>query len=681
MTVKRRIVRSLGTSVSLLAAMTTAIDGRATPATGPLSRPDRGVLKHGEHAYATALPAQVVNELRAARADYGYDVRHVDLDLTVNFTLPEIVAISTLDIDIEQAGLTSLVFDLNNTLVVTSALVDGAPRTWTQAVDTMTIDLPSAPDVGSTLAVAIGYHGRPLEIGNKSMRFRTHLGTPVVYTLSTPFSNITNTVIPISHYWRPCNDDPTDKSTYSCALTVPSTMTACSNGAMTAEVDNLDGTKTFHWEHGFPIAPYLITLGATNYARLTDTYVGTTHTLDIRNFAWPEDLAAATSDWSVIPGQLGVFESLYGEYPFAGEKFGLYQIAPGPAVEHQTMISYPDNIVDGTGQWDWLIAHEMAHMWWGDLVTVSDWAHVWLSEGFASYSEALYRESSGGSAALEAYMLVLDEGPYDGTVLDPPYVWHDIVYDQGAWILHMLRHFMDDPTFFDMLRDYRDAHAYGNVTTPDFIAAAESAYGGDLDWFFTPWLTGNGRPEYEYSWEGATLPGTTLELDLSQVQSLTQPTYAMFVDVEVTTTAGTELHRIFNDQRDQSYSIPLAAGPTAVRLDPHHWVMANFSEVPVSVESPAVSPAASLAQNRPNPVRGDTEIAYELGRTGVIALRVFDAQGRLVRTLERGVRQAGPHRIRWDGTNERGEEVSAGVYFYRLVGPHGQTERTLVVQR
>jgi len=650
--------------------------------------PDRSFLKESEHAFATALPGEILRALQAARADYGYDVQHVDLALTVNFGLPEIVAVATLDLAIEDPGLPSIVLDLHNALVVTGVLVDGAPHTWTQAAETVTIDLPAPPSIGAVLSVAVSYHGRPLEIGNKSLRFRTHAGTPIVYTLSTPFSNTVSTVIPVSHYWRPCKDDPSDKSTYSCALRVPSTMIACSNGVLTAEVDNLDGTKTFHWAHDFPIAPYLITFGATNYVRLDDTYVGPTHTLDVRSFVWPEDLAAATSDWAVIPSQLGVFESLYGEYPFAGEKYGMYQIPPGPAVEHQTMVSFPDNIITGTGEWDWVIAHEMAHMWWGDLVTVSDWAHVWLSEGFASYSEALYRESAGGQAALEAYMVAMDEGPYDGTVLAPPYVWHEIVYDQGGWILHMLRHFMDDPTFFGMLADYRATHAYGSVTTPDFITAAEAAYGGDLEWFFTPWLTGNGRPEYQFSWEpGAVIPrdvaraGATVELELRQIQSPSQPTYAMFLDVEVTTAAGTETHRIFNDTREESYSIAVSGEPTAVRLDPHHWVMANFSEVPVHVGDPEITPTAFLAQSSPNPLRSSVEIRYEIERGGAIALRLFDVSGRLVRTLHHGFQEAGAHSVLWDGRNSRGELAPAGRYFYRLVGPHGRLERSLVVAR
>jgi len=97
--------------------------------------------------------------------------------------------------------------------------------------------------------------------------------------------------------------------------------------------------------------------------------------------------------------------------------------------------------VPGNGSTEWVVVHELAHMWWGDAVTVSDWDHVWLSEGFASYAEAQWYESSGGASTLQTYMQTMT-GPFAGTIVDPPYVWDPIVYDKGAWILHMLRHIM-----------------------------------------------------------------------------------------------------------------------------------------------------------------------------------------------------------------------------------------------
>ncbi len=639
---------------------------------------DRSVLVDSDHAYTWSGGS---TDWSAARgASYGYDVTHYDLDLAVDFGVPEIIATGTMTVTITEADLTSLTVDLNDMMTVTGVTVDGLSRFYTTAEETISITLPSAPAIGAELVVAVSYRGRPSEVGTKSMRFRTHGGIPVVYTLSTPFSNASVTVIPISHYWRPCKDDPTDKSTYSASLTVPDTMTGVTNGVMISETDNLDGTKTFVWEHGYPIAPYLITIGITNYVEITDTYVGDTHTLPISHYAYPELVTQATSDWAPVTSHLAAFEDRFGTFPFTGERYGMYMIEPGPAVEHQTMVSYPRNIVDGSGDFEYIVAHELVHMWFGDEITVADWKDVWLSEGFASYGEAIYEESVGGATALRDYMMAMDAGPYAGTMYDPPYVWHAIVYDKGAWVLHMLRHVLGDAGFDQLIADYRAAHAGGNVVTTDFIAVAEGVHGSSLSWFFDPWVYEEGRPSYAYSWIPETTAGLAVSLTLDQVQSLDQPTYTMPIDVEIQTASGTEQHVIMNDMRSQSFSIPVGDTPIAVTLDPGRWILGSFVEEPVGV---ATGPAAPWGVDAPvpNPAFGATTISFLTATPGRVAVRVFDVAGRHVRTLTSEVLSAGPHTVTWDGRDRHGEPVAAGSYRVRLVGPDGVDHASVLVVR
>lgn len=649
--------------------------------------PDRSFLTRSEHALGVTLPADLVeawqSPTQARGGTYGYDVDHVDLVLAVDFGDQTITATSTLTVTMTEDGRTSIPFDFDDNLTMTGVTVDGAPVLASHVGSTITVPLIPAPDMGTQLDVAISYEGHPQAVGNKSMRFTTHASVPLMYTLSTPYSTSGTTVIPISHYWRPCKDVSDDKSTYSCELTVPDTMTGVSNGLLVGTADNGDGTKTFSWQHDYPVAPYLITIGVTNYVEIQDEYVGPGGSSPVRHYAWPEDLADATSDWSVTVPQLELFAFLFGEYPFIGEKFGNYETTSGPAVEHQTAVSTPNTVVNGLGTYDWLNAHEMAHMWWGDCLTVSDWAHVWLSEGSASYAEALWRESMGGASALHAYMAAVDNGPYAGTVVNPSYVWNAIVYDKGSWILHMLRHILGDSAFLQMLMDYRAAHEYGNVVTDDLQAAVATAYGGDVSWFFDTWVYQEGRPDYLFDWTStpALTGGATLELSVEQAQSMDYPTYTMPIDVRITTASGTEFVVITNTERVEVFSIPVSDEVLSVELDPDHWILADFTEIVVGVDAPQVTPPTFLAPSAPNPFHASTSVRFGLSRDSRVALRVFDASGRLVRTLARGVLGAGEHRVAWDGRDEDGRAVGAGTYFTRLVGPDGVLERRIVLIR
>ena len=269
------------------------------------------------------------------------------MDITVDFEAPKIIATSTLTVTVTQDGITSLPVDLDDALAVTGVTVDGVPRFYTQLPEEVSINLGGAQALGTELDVAVSYRGLPdlSETGNKGLRFRTHAGEDLVYTLSTPFSNSVTTNIPISRYWRACKDQPDDKSTYSCAITVPSTMVACSNGAATGSTDNGDGTSTYTFDHTYPISPYLVTFAATNYALIESTY----GSMPITHYAFPEDLADATFDWSNTAAHMATVAGIYGEYPFLNDKYGHYQIMPGPAIEHQTMVTIPGNIITGTG--------------------------------------------------------------------------------------------------------------------------------------------------------------------------------------------------------------------------------------------------------------------------------------------------------------------------------------------
>lgn len=661
-------------------------------------RPDRSILWESEEAYGradlgvnpfgAAGDSSDLDRNRRRGDEYGYDVTHVDLALVFDFSATSIAGTATLFVTITEAGLATLPVDLSNVLTVTGVRVDGAPRFSVHANDQISIPLPQPPPIGAELEIEVDYHGTPAPAGGagsnrKGMRWGTHGAIPFVFTISTPFSTSGQTVIPVSHTWRPCKDVPDDKSTYSGHFTVRDDFRVASNGILTNETDHPDGTKTHTWEHDFPVAPYLITVAATNYVTVEYLYTGKGGSAAIEHFVWPEDLADASEDLDISVDAITALAARFGEYPFIGEKYGIFETNSGPAVEEQTMVAYPSSFINGAHTYDWIYVHELGHMWWGDAVTCASWAHVWLNEGFASYAEALWFESLGGSDALHDYMENMDTGPWAGTIVDPPYVWHSIVYGKGAWVLHMLRHIMGDAAFFEGLAGYRDAHEGGNATSEDFVTAMEAAHGSSLDEFFDSWLYFEGEPQYEYFWDEGDGDGAspTVELIVRQVQSDSYPTYQMPIDVTVTTVSGPEHFVISNSERVEHYSLPVSDAPLAVELDPDNWILGDIVRVPAGVGDPTHLSVGFFAPPSPNPVSTGTRIAFGLSREGRVALRMFDAGGRVIRTLVRGHREAGPHHVDWDGQDDEGRPVANGAYYLQLVSSDGVRQQNLIVLR
>jgi aminopeptidase N len=656
----------------------------AAPEEGTVPLPDRSILHEGGHAARYALPAGLVDALVPRGAGYAYDVLHIDLDLDIDFDTETIAATSTLSVSIEADGLASLTVDLHDALTVDAVTVDGGPVSFARVGHTVEVDLGSPQALGTELDVAVTYHGEPVETGNKGFKFRTRFGEPVAYTLSTPFSNPKETTIPVSRTWRACKDDLTDKSTIAVHITTATGLEATANGVLTGTVDHGDGTTTHSFLHAHPIAPYLVTLAVSEYVVMEDTYVYPGGSMPMRHLGFPDHETLIQTDWAGADLWMGTLAGLYGEYPFVDETYGMYESLPGPAIEHQTCVTIPANIVTGTEEFEWILVHELGHMWWGDHVTVSDWDHVWISEGFASYTEALYYEATLGGTALRDYMANLDDGPYPGTVVPPSFVWDAIVYDKGAWVAHMLRWIIGDAAYFTFLQDFLATHGGGNASTADLVAAAEAVHGEALDWFFDPWLYEEGRPTYEYTLEGASIPGPDGELavsfDLEQVQSLDYPTYTMPILVRVTTTEGTVDEVIVNDARETHHEIPFTGSFVSIEFDPDGWILADFVEGTVGVP-PASATAPLLGPATPNPVRGSTSLAFSLQRPGRAALRVFDVNGRHVATLHQGRLEAGRHIATWDGTDTAGRRVAPGRYFVRLVSADGVEERPLTVLR
>ncbi|MFQ6673211.1 MAG: M1 family aminopeptidase [Fidelibacterota bacterium] len=568
--------------------------------------------------------------------------------------------------------------DLYDNMAVDSVVSKGASLTYTHANNELTVTLPRGYDAGERLDVTVFYRGHPVDAGGiRSFTFENHSGVPVISTLSEPFG---------SPAWWPCKDDPADKAdSVDIIITVPDTLVVASNGILVNEVRNDDGTRTFFWAERYPISTYLVSLAITNYEVFSDYYHYTkSDSMEVQFFVYPEHLAKAKEDFSVTVPMIEHFSSVFGEYPFVNEKYGMASFPWGGAMEHQTCTSYGWRLIRGNHLYDWVVAHELAHQWFGDLITMKRWSHIWLNEGFATYAEALWKERIKGEEAYLEYMHNLGSEffPTSVFVRDSTTIaslFSRVVYDKGAWVLHMLRYVMGDLNFFRALREYRKTYAFGNATTEDFQSICESYYGAGLDWYFHEWVYGRTRPAYQYSWTDSTA-GTdhVITLTLNQVQTDTG-LYKMPLDVLFVMPSETKTVVVWDSLRTQTFEFVMPEEVTGVDIDPDGWVLKTFRQG-VAVHDEGNQPRSfRLSQNYPNPFNGSTAIKYELPGQSPVTIQVYDLRGKRVRTLINTRQDKGRKSVIWDGTDEFGKPVSSGVYLYKIQAGHFASAKKMLL--
>jgi hypothetical protein len=400
--------------------------------------------------------------------------------------------------------------------------------------------------------------------------------------------------------------------------------------------------------------------------------------MPLHYFAYPEKYDAAVEDFSVTPAMIGYFASVFGEYPFFEEQYGMAMIPFGGAMEHQTMTSYGAGLVRGNHAYDWVVAHELAHQWWGDMVTPVEWADVWLNEGFASYSEALWAGNVGGAGEYRFTMSTMDHD-FSGPLYDPESLFSGTVYDKGAWVVHMLRGLLGDEDFFAVLRSHASGSAYGNVSTAGFQETCESVSGLDLDWFFEEWVYEDwDRPDYRWSWgvrPGAN--GPVVQVTVRQVQA--GPAFRMPLPLAFLSASGdTAWHVLDVFLPSQEFEFEVAEAPADLALDPLGWVLKRASSVN-NVPDPASGLRAVLDPVYPNPGGGLQSVPYAVAVSGRMSLEVYDVSGCLVRTLFEGESGAGNFTAIWDGRRSDGRPAPSGVYLARLSGSGVDLNRKFVL--
>jgi len=626
-----------------------------------------------------------------------YDVEDYELLLIVDPDTRTLAGSVIATLTATESGVEEIVLDLLAPMICTGAELLEPTRDlldFSQTESELIIELPEPLAGGTRVELSVAFVGYPEPHGLFGFQFQeTDAGGPVAASLSEPWS---------ARSWWPCKDRPDDKATMTVTILAPDGLTAVSNGAETGGEENaaLAGYPELReraeaefaaragkslltydattWREAVPISTYHFSVAIAGYVEFGEDYVGPAGAFPIRHFVYPEFEEAARRDFAVLPEMLDFCGDVLDGYPFAGEKYGMAMFEWDGAMEHPTAVSWGDILLTGDGFFETLIVHELAHQWFGNLVTPQDWTHTWLNEGFATYFEALWLEHRDGRAALSQFMLEHRSVGYGSDPLlrnegvdDPWYYFNVIVYHKGAWLLHMLRRLVGDEQFFASLRAYLNDPQLqlGNATTDDFIRVCEETTGHELGWFFDSWLLWNTYPIYEVTWENiAEQNADFVRVRLQQVQDPdpvygTQP-YVTPVDIRLRGPGYEVIVSVWNNLLDQEYTLTVPSAADQVKLDPDAWLL--HEELDTSAGPETLPAPARFEGVAPNPFNPRGEIRWRTSLPSSDRLEIVDLMGRRIRTEVFPGREAGPRSFTWDGRTDAGEACSSGVYLLRI---------------
>lgn len=525
----------------------------------------------------------------------NYDITYHKLEFTVNpnakFISGKITTTFT-----ALANMNTITFDFANTLTTSSVKKGSTNLTFTENTNNeLIITLPTTQLAGTSATIEVTYSGTPPNNGFGSFEQTTHNGTPIIWTLSEPFG---------ARDWWPCKQDLNDKiDSIDVYITAPSQYTAVSNGIETTAPVISGGNKTTHFHHGYPIPAYLICMAVTNYSVYTQTGGTAPNTYPIINYIYPERLAQIQPQLEETPAILELFEDLFEVYPFHNEKYGHAQFGWGGGMEHTT-VSF---MVNFSRQ---LIAHEMAHQWFGDKVTCGSWKDIWLNEGFATYLATLVIENFDGNDAFvaekEDMINNITSSPVGNLYLtDTQATSVDRIfssrlsYDKGGMVLEMLRFKMGDAMFFQALKNYlADPNlAYKYAVTTDLQTHLEAVYGQNLTEFFNDWVYNQGYPTYTIT--AQNWGSGQAKFVVNQTQSDPSVSYfEMPVPVRVYGTNGQEADLVLNNTvNGQEFIMNVPFEITSVVFDPDKHLIARNSTITLGSQSFELNKAIALYPN------------------------------------------------------------------------------------
>jgi aminopeptidase N len=507
-----------------------------------------------------------------------FDVEHLKGEITLDPAKKEIRGTATLTLRPLVAGLKTVTLDCGADLKVSRVAVGSKVCKYEQKGDKLITTLDPAPPASQPIDLAITYAGTP----EKGVEFikpgAEHPGrADCVWTMGEPEE---------ARFWIPCFDYPNDKFTSEMVVTVPRPLSVVSNGTLVGTIDNPDGTRTFDWKMDQPLTTYLLSVDAADF----NVYHDKLGNLPVDYYVLKEvNEETARRVLGKTPRMIEFFNRVIGT-PYGYPKYAQICMPEfGGGMEHTSATTLTDTIlVDPIATLerdaDSLVAHELAHQWFGDLLTCRDWSNLWLNEGFASYFDPLFTQYDRGEDAFRIQMAEVLGGylgsdsqyrrPITETRYEDPWGMFDpVTYDKGACVLHALRGLVGEDAWWKGIQLYVKTHKDQVVSTSDFQADMETASGRDLGWFFDQWVHKAGHPELAARWRYEP-DDKTLRLTVEQTQTVdaATPLFRLPTTVEVTDDAGPRLVAIVIDGKSQEFVIPAATRPRMVRIDPLGWL-------------------------------------------------------------------------------------------------------------
>lgn len=595
--------------------------------------------------------------------DSSIDVTYYGLYLNIKTNPDYIYGAATIMLKADSLPVQSYFLNLSNKLLVDSVKSGNQTLVYNHSNDRLNIT--QSVGAASPVSVTVYYKGLPEPTGFGSFIFSSHNGKPLVWSLSQPYGSMD---------WFPCKNDPDDKAdSSSVAIRCRSDLTAVSNGLLYGITDNNDSTKTHYWRSRYKISSYLISIAVGDYYLYEQvSYNG----IPIKHYVFPDRFETLKPVLDKTSLMIYFFEDWFWEYPFKDEKYGHAQILTGGAMEHQTcssMGAFTESVV----------AHELAHQWYGDLVTNENWHHIWLHEGFATYSEGLWLEESYGQTAYNdfiarnmSYAKNAKGTLYVQDITKLPEIFNgNRSYSKGAVVLHMFRRILHPVTFKNVLKSFvlDTAFRYGTATTEDFIRTANRVTGYDYSWFFNQWIYGENYPKYTVSWSSEPLGNNNYKFILNVKQEAnTSPQYfAMPVRVLIKTSDGEIYQSLFISLPEENFEFNITGKPKGIVFDPENSVLKEKYGDDIEIVN-----GFELYQNYPNPFNPATTIEYTISETSDIKLEIYNVEGRLIRTLVNQRQKPGNYVVTFSGEN-----IPSGIYYYVLKSGRNITAKKMVLIR
>jgi aminopeptidase N len=500
-----------------------------------------------------------------------YDALHYLIKLRIDIDHKAFEGETTVTLASLREGLAAVALDAEE-FKVTSVRSDyGDALAFTQTAAEVVVTLPRPAKFGERVTFTCAYSGRDPKAG---LRFAdaTPDNPKLVFSDSWP-ANV--------HHWFPCYDYPNDKVADELIVTVPSGNKVAANGRLVGVTeDKAAGTVTYDWSQDLPHSTYLIFFAAAPYVVVHDAY----KTLPVNYWVYPQDEKKALPTYGKTPKMIEFFSRTFG-YDYPWQKYDQISVPSGGGAESTSATAMTQRVmVDEADLPDFpsigIVSHELAHQWWGDLITLRSWTHAWMNESFGTYSDYLcWRYDMGDdegalnlSGKLASYLreaktryirpIVCERYDSPGDVFDS----HS--YPKGALVLHMLRSILGEEAFFKTLSVFLHRYAFEPVDTFDFIRTVRETTGQTLDWFFDQWLFKPGHPVFDVGcqWDAAR---KVVHMTVAQVQDFSRgiPVFRVPVAIKIVTAKGAVTTSVWIREKAETFEFPAETKPLLVRFD------------------------------------------------------------------------------------------------------------------